>query len=69
MSSVVFQSENHPWDKSKVEIVLSRTIPGDEADSSGLGRDQTVVLSLRRKTGGSRHIETILGRRHDLPES
>ena len=26
MSSVVFQSENHTWDKSQVEIVLGRTV-------------------------------------------
>ena len=31
MSSVVFQSENHPWDNSKVEVILGRTVPGDEA--------------------------------------
>ena len=39
MSSVVFGSENHPWDKSQVEIVLGRKVQVDEADSSGLGRD------------------------------
>ena len=33
MSSVVFRFENHPWDKSQVEIVLSRTITGDEAEA------------------------------------
>ena len=37
MSSAVFWSEHHLWDKSQVEIVLGRTIPGDETDSSSLG--------------------------------
>ena len=45
MSSGVFRSENHPWDKSQVEMVLGRTVPGDEADMSGLGGDQTSLLS------------------------
>ena len=45
-------------DKSQVEIVLGRTVPGNEADSSGLSRDQTSVLSRRRKTGES-ILETI----------
>ena len=69
MSSVVFRPRNHPWDKSQVEIVLGRTVPGDVADSSCLGGDQTGVLTRRRKTGESRRIVTIAGRRCDFPES
>ena len=42
---------------------------GPYTDSSSLGRDQTGVLSKRRKTGESRHIVTILGKRRDSPES
>ena len=49
MSSVVFQSKNQPWDKSQVEIILGRTLLGDEADSSGLGGYQTNLLSRRRR--------------------
>ena len=29
MYSVLFLSKNHPWDKSQVEIVLSRKLLGD----------------------------------------
>ena len=42
MSSVVFQSENHPWDKSQVEIVLRRTVPGDELIALALAKTKPV---------------------------
>ena len=41
----------------------------NEDDSSGLGGDQTDVLSLRRKAGESRCAELVWGRRHSSPES
>ena len=44
-----------------VKILLGRTIPSNENDSSGLGGDQTSVLSWRRKAGESRHAQTVSG--------
>ena len=69
MSRWYFDPRIIPGIKSQVEIVLGRTLFGDEADSSGIGGDQTGVLSQRRNIGESRRIETITGRRGDSPES
>ena len=51
-----------PGTSHKLRSFWVRTIPGDEADSSGLGGDQTGVLSQRRMTSESRRTETILGK-------
>ena len=59
LSSVVFRSENHPWNQSQAEIVLGGTILSVEADSSSLGGDKTNVLSRRRKIGESRRVKTL----------
>ena len=69
LSSVVFQSENHSWNKSQAEIVLGRTIPSIEVDSSSLGGDQTSVLSRRREIGEPGLVEAIPCGRCDSPGS
>ena len=46
---MVFGSENHPWDKSQVEIVLGRTVPGDAAEIKPVyypGEQRLVSLDL-----------------------
>ena len=54
LSSVVFRSDNHPWNQSQAVIVLGGTVLSVKADSSSPGEVKTSVLSWRRKIGESR---------------
>ena len=65
---LLFYSKNHPWNQSQAEIILGGTVLSVKTDSSSLGKDKTSILSLRRKIGESRRVETIPLRRCDLPE-